>query len=346
MSYIKEQYTDQISQQMTLDQVGGMNRSGFVPLPDRSPTPFDDDAIPDELAIDDWFTPQAVQESLDNRIIGQGAAKKAASMIIYSLYEFENTSTSLFIGETGCGKTEIWRILSQEWRGMIQIADASQITAEGWKGGVKMTNLLMSFQEDKAWKKHILVLDEFDKIWDERNSDVNYFDLIQDQMLKIFDHDSSIMPGIDPSDISIVCLGAFSPIFEKKRSKKAPIGFGCTQREAPSNIVTSEDLIEFGMKPELVSRFSRVIQMDPPSLATYRQLADMELQKLEEKLRKHIEIDPEQLDMLSSEALDAGLGGRYIKNRLFVMAEDFIYENPFAKVIDLSEGSVMPSMMA
>ena len=338
---MKNEYSEHI-EDMTLNQVGGMNRSGFAPLPGHSPTPWDSDDFPDEMEVDDWFTPQVVQETLDKRIIGQETAKKAASMIIYSLFEYENATTSLFIGETGCGKTEIWRILAQEWPGMIQIADASHITAEGWKGGLKMKDLLANFTKEDGWRKHILVLDEFDKIWDERNSEVNYFDLIQGQMLKIFDHDPSVYPGVDPSDLSIVCLGAFSPIFEKKHSKKAPLGFHNAPKEPTSDIIASEDLIEFGLKPELVARFNRIIQMDPLTFSTCRHLADLELKKLEEKFRKHIEIASEQLAALSAEALDAGLGGRYIKNKLVIMAEDYLYDNPYAQIIDLSSSFDTP----
>ena len=74
---MKNEYSEHI-EDMTLNQVGGMNRSGFAPLPGHSPTPWDSDDFPDEMEVDDWFTPQVVQETLDKRIIGQETAKKAA----------------------------------------------------------------------------------------------------------------------------------------------------------------------------------------------------------------------------------------------------------------------------
>ena len=80
MGYMKEKHAEQIADQISLEDLGGMKRGGFTPLPNNEPTPFDE--------VDDaWFTPQAVEEALSS-IIGQDEAKKAAAMIIYDLMEY------------------------------------------------------------------------------------------------------------------------------------------------------------------------------------------------------------------------------------------------------------------
>lgn len=317
-----------MKEKMSLNTIGGMER-GFVPLSSDTPTPWDDD----------WFTPQSVEEALKS-IIGQDEAKQAASMIIYDLLQFQLPTTSLFIGETGCGKTEMWRCLSAEYPGLIQIADASNLSASGWKGDCHVADLLKQFDPNRSkWQGfRILVLDEFDKIWMHKNSDTNYFDVLQSQLLKLFEHDSSAFPNTYPTEfIAIVCCGAFSSIYEARHSKKGSIGFTSeTEDEKPQKSLRDE-LSSYSMLPELIGRFDRIIEMNPPSLDVYQEIARRELHKLEADIHKEIIVDDDTLNEIASEALTAGLGARYIRKELFMRAEQAIYANCYCKTIQIGE---------
>lgn len=328
MSYIKDQ--------MTLDKVGGMER-GFVPLPSNEPTPWDDD--------DDWFTPQEVAQALES-IIGQDEAKQAASMIVYELLEYQLPTTSLFLGETGCGKTEIWRCLKRMYPNLIQIADASNLSASGWKGDLHLADLLKNFDPHKSKYQgfRILVLDEFDKIWLQKSGDNEYFNIMQSQLLKLFEHDSSAFPHTYPTEnIAIVCCGAFSSLYKARHSKKGSIGFSCATKNEKPHKSLREELSAFSMLPELIGRFDRIVEMNPPSLEVYQEIAKRELHKLEADIHKEIVIDDDTLNAIASDALTEGLGARYIRKELFMRAEQAIYDDCFCKTIQIGE-SPAPEM--
>lgn len=69
-------------------------------------------------------------------IYSQEEAKEAASMLLWEQLQGIK-SNMVFIGPTGCGKTEIFRQLKKAYPD-IYIVDASSITQDGWKGNFKI----------------------------------------------------------------------------------------------------------------------------------------------------------------------------------------------------------------
>ena len=143
--------------------------------------------------LDDW-SPKDIERWLHSDvggIVGQDAACRAAAMIVYNHFE-RRPSVSLFIGPTGCGKTEIWRALRREYSAdNVHIIDASTLTAEGWRGSNKISSIFRSIRPDRRGRC-ILVLDEFDKVLEPQYgaNNTNYSDLIQNQLLRLCDHDT------------------------------------------------------------------------------------------------------------------------------------------------------------
>lgn len=54
----------------------------------------------------------------------------------------------LFAGPTGCGKTEIWRVLSQLYPN-IQIVDGTMLTMEGWSGAFKLRDIFANMSRNR-----------------------------------------------------------------------------------------------------------------------------------------------------------------------------------------------------
>ena len=216
----------------------------------------------------DW-SPKKIEEWIHTSggIIGQDEAVKAAAMIVYNHYE-GRPSVSLFVGPTGSGKTEIWRVLQREYGSQnIVIVDASTLTAEGWKGNNKLSTVFLTMNSDARRNRVILVLDEADKIIEPvyGSSGTNYSEIIQSQLLRLCDHDmlffgcgdgsgSGKPLSVDCSNVSVVLLGAFSKLYEQKAMSQKRIGFACGQAGHASEAlpeITTEDLIAYGMRAEL-----------------------------------------------------------------------------------------------
>ncbi len=295
----------------------------------------------------DW-SPKKIEEwsHTDGGIIGQDEAVKAAAMTVYNHYE-GRPSVSLFIGPTGSGKTEIWRILQREYGTQnIVIVDASTLTAEGWKGSNKLSTIFRSMNSDARRKRVILVLDEADKIIEPvyGGNGTNYSELVQNQLLRICDHDTLFFGcddgsgsgrplSIDCTNVSVVMLGAFSKLYEQKVSAGKQIGFSNARtadasRDNPE--ITISDLIEYGMRAELAGRINRIVCLDPLSVRDMVRIGQAETERLSKVLSRPVKISPDALIMIGRIAQHEGLGARWVKSRIGQIIDNLIYDDPNA----------------
>ena len=111
----------------------------------------------------------------------------------------------LFAGPTGCGKTEIWRVLSQLYPN-IQIVDGTMLTMEGWSGAFKLRDIFGN-NYSAAMKNELLKMIEGNKVF--------------------FPEDKGkVAMEFDTSKISFVFCGSFETLITRKREINSSIGFG------------------------------------------------------------------------------------------------------------------------
>lgn len=296
------------------------------------------DLDPDEWMLDgevsplprpaESYTPKEISDMLSDTVVGQDAAKKAASIIMYNHMKGK-PSVSVFCGPSGCGKTEIWRALSYIFVNEIVIHDASTLTAEGWKGGNKLSGILRSLLRPNEEKlRAVLVLDEFDKCLEPQYgaNDTNYSDLIQGQMLRLFAHDSVFIGNeekagayMDCSGVSIVCLGAFQRLLEQKSEQTGSIGFGAapkTKLSYANTEITQEDLVEYGMRTELAGRVDRIVCMDPLSVDMLVQIGRQMIDEITIFDDVDIDIQPDAILMLARAASRKAFGARWMLSQI------------------------------
>lgn len=307
--------------------------------------------IPNSMKPYLLWRPTDIYDYLNQHVIGQDEAKKAACMLVYN--HIRNQSRNIAIaGPTGSGKTEIWRVLAKKFD-FIKIVDASNLGAGGWKANMHIVDIFKDLSQVQA-EHLIIVWDEFDKACEPAlgSSGTDYARLLQSEMLRMLDGDTiefylddktKRTISINCKNISHVFTGSFETMLNHKTAHSGSIGFNATPKQtATYDTCKPDDLVTYGnVRLEIAGRISRVITLNPMTKDDFMDILlnkDVSpLKAIQKKQGVRLSMNKSTCERLAQAAFDSKMGARYLRSEIQRRIDEHLFENPDNRKIDLSD---------